>query len=87
MEKIGNKLNSLQELEIDIRLEVTLRNFSNDLKALINNLKAKKALQISMINQINHLIKKIKKSLNKFKVNFSVIYLIINYQNKIYRQI
>lgn len=44
MEKIGNKLNSLQELEIDIRLEVTLRNFSNDLKALINNLKAKKVL-------------------------------------------
>ena len=40
------------------------------------NLKAKKALQISMIN---HLIKKIKKSLNKFKVNFNVIYLIINY--------
>ena len=44
MEKIGNKLNILQELEIDIRLEVTLRNFSNDLKALINNLKAKKVL-------------------------------------------
>lgn len=72
MEKIGNKQKSIQALVIDIRLEVTHKNFLNDLKAHFNNQNVRK----TQSSTNNHIIKKIRQIIKfKLKTNSNIKYI------------